>query len=78
MQATYEKEITENLGDDRSLILLGVRADADIHQLNKKRREIVVDVLAMYKNLRDAPNEATRMACINSTIEKFELAVAPK
>lgn len=38
MKATYEKEITENLGNDRNLILLGVRADADIKHLNKENR----------------------------------------
>jgi len=36
MQATYEKDITENLGDNRNLILLGVRADADINYLKEE------------------------------------------
>ena len=78
MKASYEQEIKESLGDGRALILLGVRADADINHLSKKQLELLGNFLDMYKNLRDAPNEATRMACINSTIEKFERVVATK
>lgn len=41
MNATYEKDITENLGDYRNLILLGARADADIKYLNDKEIEFL-------------------------------------
>ena len=35
MRNVYETDITKNLGNNRNLILLGVRADADIHHLKK-------------------------------------------
>jgi hypothetical protein len=38
METVYEKDITENLGSPRNLILLGVRADADIEYLNKENK----------------------------------------
>lgn len=44
----------------------------DCWALHRSIEELKNDTLTLYKALRDAPNEATRMACINSTIEKLE------
>jgi len=41
MADDYEKDITENLGDNRNLILLGVRADADIDHLAKEKIQLL-------------------------------------
>lgn len=41
MSDTYEKDIIENLGDARNLILLGVRADADIDYRDKKIKRLL-------------------------------------
>ena len=46
MSDTYEKDITENLGDDRNLILLGVRADADIDHRDKRIAELKKELKA--------------------------------
>lgn len=40
----YEKDITENLGDNRNLILLGVRADADIKHRNQRIIELNIEM----------------------------------
>ena len=42
MNSTYEKDITDNLGNHRNLILLVARADADIQHLNKAIEKIKV------------------------------------
>ena len=39
MKGLYEQEIEVNINDPRNLILLGVRADADIKNLVKKIEE---------------------------------------
>ncbi len=46
MKGVYETEITENLGNDRNLILLGVRADADIQHLKKQIAAATADASA--------------------------------
>ena len=55
MKSSYEQEITENISNDRNLVLLGVRADADIEHLNKRIAELERDA-ARYRFLRDENN----------------------
>lgn len=61
MKGDYEKDISENLGDDRNLILLGVRADADIKHRNDRIRELL-GLLANGRRYLMATNQDTLSA----------------
>ena len=44
MKCTYELDIIQNLGNERSLRLLGVRADADIAHLKENLNRVIEHV----------------------------------
>jgi len=44
MSNAYEKEITKNIVNDRNLILLGCRADADIDYLKERIKALELDL----------------------------------
>jgi len=62
MNDTYEKDVTESLGNSRNLILLGVRADADIKHLKGKLNKMQGRINELESNVRGLEAELSGWA----------------
>jgi len=74
MSDHYEKDITKNLYSHRNLILLGVRADADIDSLRKRIAELEEEVAERIESIqfeRDVKEEYRDL--YRETLAKLDL-----